>query len=269
MVRVQLPMGKYARTFCISISFAVAALARSYSVDGLVVAVNPPKLTVAHRPVPGYMQAMTMDFEAAAPGQLANIKPGNRVRFSARDRVARDIRLVPAGEADMPVTQTQPQVGAPAPDFQLIDQNGLSFKLASFRGELVALNFLYTRCPMPEVCPRLAASFATLQRKFPDLKLVSITIDPEWDTPPVLAAYAKLWRARPESWRFLTGSPEAVRKAATAWGLTYWPEEGAIVHTSRTAIIGRDGTLLAMVEGSSYRTDQLENLVRHYIQGSK
>ena len=53
----------------------------------------------------------------------------------ARDGVARDIRLVPAGEADMPVTQTQPQVGAPAPDFQLIDQNGLSFNLASFRGE--------------------------------------------------------------------------------------------------------------------------------------
>ena len=127
---------------------------------------------------------------------------------------------------------------------------------------------------MPEVCPRLAASFATLQRKFPDalgrdLMLVSITIDPQWDTPPVLADYAKLWRARDDGWRFLTGAPEAVKRAATAWGLVYWPEEGAIAHTSRTAIIGRDGRLLAMVEGSSYRTDQLTNLVRHYLQVTK
>ena len=60
-----------------------------------------------------------------------------------------------------------------------------------------------------------------------------------------------------------------MKQAATAWGLIYWPEEGAIVHTSRTAIIGRDGKLLAMVEGSSYRTDQLVNLVRHYLQASQ
>ena len=141
--------------------------------------------------------------------------------------------------------------------------------MGSFRGKLVALNFLYTRCPMPEVCPRLAASFAYPSPKFPDLTLLSITIDPAWDTPEVLAGYAKLWRARDEEWRFLTGSPDAVKQAATAWGLIYWPEEGAIVHTSRTAIIGRDGKLLAMVEGSSYRTDQLVNLVRHYLQASQ
>jgi len=144
--------------------------------------------------------------------------------------------------------------------------------LADLRGKIVALNFLYTRCPMPEVCPRLAASFATLQRSFADrndLTLISITIDPQWDTPEVLASYAKLWRAREENWRFLTGSPDAVKGVATSWGLLYWPEEGAIVHTSRTAIIGRDGKLVAMVEGSSYRTDQLVNLVRHYLQDSK
>jgi protein SCO1/2 len=94
-------------------------------------------------------------------------------------------------------------------------------------------------------------------------------IDPEWDTPQVLAAYAKLWRAQPDAWRFLTGSPDAVRKTATDWGLVYWPEEGAITHTSRTALIGRDGKLLAMVEGSSYRTDQLIGLIRRHLEVTK
>lgn len=262
-------MGRSGRIFCISVSLACAAFCRSYAVDGLVIAVHPPSFTVAHRPISGFMQAMTMDFKAALPAELGSVRPGARVRFTLDDQIARDIRVVPPDETDMPVTAPQPVIGAPAPEFQLIDHRGRAVSLSSFRGKLVALNFLYSRCPMPEVCPRLAASFASLQRKFPGVQLLSITIDPQWDTPEVLAAYAKLWRAGDGGWRFLTGSPEAVRKAATAWGLIYWPEEGAIVHTSRTAIIGRDGKLLAMVEGSSYRTDQLVNLVRHYLQESK
>lgn len=263
---MQLPMGRFGRIFCIFISLACAAEARWHAVDGLVVAVNPPMFTVAHRPIPGYMQAMTMDFRAASPTELEKVRPGARVRFTLQDRVARGIRVVPAGDSDMPKPTVEPRIGEPAPDFKLIDQHGRPVSLGSFRGKIIALNFLYTRCPMPEVCPRLAASFASLQRKIPEVVLLSITIDPQWDTPEVLAEYAKLWRARDEGWRFLTGSPETVKQAATAWGLIYWPEEGAIVHTSRTAIIGRDGKLLAMVEGSSHRTDQLVNLVRHYLQ---
>jgi protein SCO1 len=257
--------------FCISTSILSAAFARSHSVDGLVVAVDPPSFTVAHRPIPGYMQAMTMDFRAASNRDVESLRPGMRVRFELRDNVARDIKVLPADEKDMPVPARQPVIGEAAPDFKLTDQLGREVTLRSFRGKLIALNFLYTRCPMPEVCPRLAANFATIQRRFGDkmgrdLMLLSITIDPQWDTPQVLAAYAKLWRAREDVWRFLTGSTEAVRRAATDWGLVYWPEEGAIVHTSRTALIGRDGKLLAVVEGSSFRTDQLVALIRRHLE---
>jgi protein SCO1 len=261
----------FGRIFCIFISFAWASFARSYFVDGLVVAVNPPSFTVAHRPIPGYMQAMTMDFHSASAGEVERLRVGMRVRFELRDEVARDLRIVPADEKDMPAPARQPVIGQAAPDFKLIDEHRRDVTLRSFRGKLVALNFIYTRCPMPEVCPRLAANFATLQRRFHDamgrdLILLSITIDPQWDTPDVLSAYAKLWRAREDSWRFLTGSPEAVRHAATDWGLVYWPEEGAIVHTSRTALIGRDGKLLAVVEGSSFRTDQLIALIQRHLE---
>jgi protein SCO1 len=264
-------MARFARTFFISISLVSGLWARSYAIDGLVVSVNPPGFTVAHRPIPGYMQAMTMEFRAATARELQPVRPGMRVRFQLRDNVARAIRVVAPDEGDMPVPAIVPRVGEKAPGFRLTDHRGTALELSDLRGKLVALNFIYTRCPMSEVCPRLSASFATVQRRFAasigrDLVLLSITIDPEWDTPQVLAAYAKLWRAREDGWRFLTGPPDAVRNAAASWGLVYWPEDGAIVHTSRTALIGPDGKLLAMVEGSSYRTDQLVELIRHHLQ---
>jgi protein SCO1/2 len=264
-------MAESVRTFFIFISLAAGLLARSYRVDGVVLSIDSPAFTVAHRPIPGYMRAMTMTFQAASPGELANIRAGHRVRFELRDNTARSIAVIRPDESDMPAPASVPRVGENAPSFELLDQHGSKVSLAGLRGKLVALNFIYTRCPMSEVCPRLAASFATVQRRFDsvlgrDLVLLSITIDPEWDTPPVLEAYAKLWRARYEGWRFLTGPPDLVRSAATSWGLVYWPEDGAIVHTSRTALIGRDGKLLAMVEGSSYRTDQLLELIRHHLQ---
>lgn len=264
-------MAGFARIFCISISVAVGLCARSYRVDGIVVALSSSAFTVAHRPIAGYMPAMTMEFRVATPLELQPVRPGMRVNFELRENVARAIRVVRADERDMPAPEAVPIIGGIAPEFQLIDHLGGQLALRDLRGKLVALNFIYTRCPMSEVCPRLAASFATVQRQFSpsmgkDLVLLSMTIDPQWDTSPVLAAYAKLWRAREGGWRFLTGPPDAVRKAATSWGLVYWPEDGAIVHTSRTALIGRDGKLLAMVEGSSYRTDQLLELIRHHLQ---
>ena len=264
-------MAGFVRIFFIFTSLVGSLSARSYLVDGLVLSVSPPSFTVAHRPIPGYMQAMTMEFKAATAKDLGPIRPGMRVRFALRDNIARAIRIIPVDEADMPAPATVPRTGQMAPNFRLIDHRGESLALSDLRGKLVAVNFIYTRCPMSDVCPRLAASFATVQRQFAssfgrDLVLLSITIDPQWDTPQVLAAYAKLWRARDEGWRFLSGPPETVGKAAASWGLVFWPEDGAIVHTSRTALVGRDGKLLAMVEGSSYRTDQLVELIRHHLQ---
>jgi protein SCO1/2 len=197
-----------------------------------------------------------------------------RVRFQWRNNLAHAIRIVAPDEGDMPAPARKPVPGETAPNFELADQLNRVVTMSSLRGKLIALNFLYTRCPMPEVCPRLAASFATVQRRFAaamgrDLVLLSVTIDPQWDTPQVLADYAKLWRAQPDAWRFLTGPPDAVRKLATDWGLVYWPEDAAITHTSRTALIGRDGKLLAMVEGSSYRTDQLIELIRRHLEVTK
>jgi protein SCO1/2 len=141
--------------------------------------------------------------------------------------------------------------------------DGRLVRFSGLAGKLVAVNFIYTRCPLPDVCPRLAASFASLQRAFRDempsrLMLLSITLDPDFDVPDVLAGYARSARADPRCWRFLTGD---VAPAARQFGVAYWVEEGLIAHSSATAIIGPDQRLRAIVEGSSFPLEQLAALI--------
>jgi protein SCO1/2 len=241
--------------------------------DGLVVSADPEAgtMTVAHRPVAGVMPAMTMPFRVQKVSELKGLTSGARVRFRFDGKLARDIRRVPPDESGMPQPERALRPGEPAPPFQLTDQTGRKVRLSDFRGRVVALNFLYTRCPVPEVCPRLAAAFASAHRRFAgqDLVLLSITIDPVYDTPEVLAAYAKLWRARPEQWRFLTGSADAIASVGRAYGLVYWAEEGAVAHTARTYVIGRDGTVAAAIEGTSWRVEQLGDLIAHELKANR
>lgn len=213
------------------------------------------------------MPAMVMPFRVAKARDLAALAPGTRIEFVLRNQQADRIRVVntrQTADFDFPRPADELKPGQTVPDFTLIDQSGQPFSLRSALGRIVVVNFLYTRCPLPEVCPRLAASFASLQRRFPteDVLLLSITLDPTYDTPEVLARYASTMRARPERWRFLTGDTEPV---ARRFGLTHWAEEGVIVHNSQTAVIDRQGRLAAMVEGSSYRLEQLTDLVRQTL----
>ena len=258
------------------IGFLLAAVisAKSTLVDGVVVAVDPVARTmlVAHRPVAKYMDAMTMPFHVEDPAQLAGLHPGVRILFDLvveKERsFARNVRRF--GDSDVPVAAPKEKlgVGSELPDFRLIDQNGRAITRADLRGKVAAVDFIYTRCPLPDVCPRLSANFAALQRKFlprlgADLVLLSVTVDPDYDTPAVLLDYAKRWRAETQGWRFLTGEVSGI---AAALGEVYWTDEGSIGHNSITSIIGRDGKLAAMVDGSSWRIDQLEALVEKELE---
>jgi protein SCO1/2 len=246
------------------------AAAKSYSVDGLVVAVDRDTRTmlVAHRPIEGFMGAMTMPFRVESSGELEPLYPGARVQFElevGKERsVARKVRKVGEGDGIPPAPQ-RIAIGSAVGDFDLTDQRGARVRLSDFRGKLVALNFIYTRCPLPDICPRLSANFAAVARKFKgsDLVLLSITVDPEYDTPFVLADYAKRWGADPAQWRFLTG---AIGPVARDLGELYWTDEGSIGHNSVTSIISRDGRLAARVEGAAHRVDQLEHLIAHELE---
>jgi protein SCO1/2 len=230
-------------------------------------------MLVSHTEVRGLMPAMTMEFHAL-PGEMDKVRPGSRVRFElARSRAgrsweARRIRVFDGlRELEVEAPRERLATGSPAPDFALTDEQGRVVRLSDFAGQVVLVNFIYTRCPLPEVCPRLTASFASLQRRYGErlgrgLVMLSITLDPTYDTPEVLARYAKSSGARPDGWRFLTGSQDEIGRVARTFGLVHWAEEGVIVHSSSTAVVDRDGKFAALVEGSSFRFEHLSELVR-------
>jgi protein SCO1/2 len=247
--------------------------AKTYAVDGIVVAVDQAAGTmlVSHREIAHYMPPMMMPFRAESAAELAALHPGARIQFDLSvtnsAAIARHIRLSNAPDATLPPAKEKLAIGALLPDFELTGQNGHAVRTADLRGKVVAIDFIYTRCPLPDVCPRLSANFATLQRRFRDqaganLVLLSVTVDPEFDTPPVLAEYARRWAAGPD-WLFLTGN---VAPLASALGEIYWADEGSIGHNATTSIFGRDGRLAAVLEGSNYRPDQLAHLIERQLE---
>jgi protein SCO1/2 len=273
------PSGPISSGF-ISLLFTALLGAKTYPVDGIVVALEPAQNTivVSHRPIPRLMPAMTMPFRLENPTEIRNLHIGARVQFELAiengKSFARHLRTVGGTDLDIPAPRDRKKIGEKIPDFTLTDQDSHPVRLSDFRGKVVAVNFIYTRCPLPDVCPRLSANFALLQRRFrrhlgKELVRLSMTIDPQYDTPEVLQDYAKRWGAQPESWRFLTGPAEEIQRTAGHFGLVFWPDEGALGHNSTTSIVGRDGRLAAIVEGSSYRVDQLVDLIARQLEAAQ
>jgi len=130
-------------------------------------------------------------------------------------------------------------------NFALTDQHGRSFRFADARGKWVLVTFIFTSCP--DVCPLLSAKFAAIQRtmkeeKREDYLLLSISTDPDRDTPTVLAEHGKHFHADFQNWRFLTGSPEQLAKVWKGFGVTVQRNAGGEVrHTALTTLIDRHG----------------------------
>lgn len=230
---------------------------------------------ISHRPIPGYMPAMAMPFRAERPRELDGLKPGAAVTFDlivdrSKSRI-RNIRMAakPAGDDDfvIPKPANQLAIGASVPDFELTDQDGRAVHLSQFRSKVIAIQFVYTRCPLPDVCPRLASHFAYVHRRLgAKVHLLTITVDPTYDSPAILKEYARRWRADGDNWRFLTGNEPAIQNVGGMFGVVFWPEEGAVTHTSSTAIIGADGKLKALLAGSNHRPEQLLDLIQNQIR---
>ena len=229
-------------------------------------------VVVSHKPIVSeknvdFMPAMMMPFHADPPAALDALRPGMRVAFDliVAGTKARAIRILDnaaVAEFNLPVPANKLALGAEVPDVAgLIDQQGRPVQFSALRGRVVAVQFIYTRCPLPDVCPRQASQFAYIHRRAPEAVLLTVTLDPTHDTPAVLAEYAARWGTADERWRFVTGSDERIREIGGLFGVVFWPDDGVITHTSATAIIGKDGRLKAVVQGSSHRAEQIVDLV--------
>jgi protein SCO1/2 len=271
--------------------FGCMAAQHRYAVSGLVLAVDQShqSVVVSHGSIPGYMEAMSMPFRVRTPQQLENVHPGDTVAFTLavdqNSSWAEELRVVEFDSAERdPVQASRLKLlgslmdkgralilapGQAVPDFTLTDQTGKPVSLNQFAGKVVALNFIYTRCPLPDYCFRLSNNFGRLQKRFGksrDLVLLSITFDPINDRPDVLARYGEIWKAVPHFWYFLTGSGSDIQRVCAQFGVGYWPDEGLLTHSLHTAVIDRQGKLAANLEGNQYTAQQLGDLVETIIQ---
>jgi protein SCO1/2 len=261
----------------VPVAVAVGGCAAHHTTTGLVLKVDPPAatVTISHDAFPGYMDAMAMPFDLRGSARRAKLTAGDRVKFrlsvkgghSWVDRVeVVSAAPVDAGLQNTPAVPVLVPVGTAMPDFELTDQQGQPVALSALKGKVVAVTFIYSRCPLPDYCPRMVENFKALRTRFSsrmdrDLVFLTISFDPRYDTPEILARYAASQRAGGPGWHFLTGDPAKIERVCNAFGIQYWAEEGLITHSLQTAVIDRDGRLAATVEGKDFTPGQLGDLV--------
>jgi protein SCO1 len=174
------------------------------------------------------------------------------------------IQLLRAEAADMAL----PTIG-PAPAFELTALDGRTVALSDFRGKVVVVDFIFTSCT--DECPlqteKLASLQSTLGAAFgPRVAFVSISIDPDRDTPQVLAAYAARHHARPQGWSFLTGPPDQIRGISRAYGVgSRRDRAGALSHNALTSLIDASGALRVQYAGVRYQPRELLSDIRSLL----
>ena len=237
-------------------------------------------LIVTHSEIPGYMPEMTMEFKVSA-GDALNAKPGQRIRAELVERGstpdyylekiwpddAVTIRALDAAtkalaqDTALRGRGVYREIGEQAPDFTLLDQEGRAVSANRFRGKMVMMNFIFTRCPIATMCPAATQRMAELQDAvkkagIPNVEFVSITLDPEYDTPGVLKDYANARGLDLTNWSFLTGPDAAVRHLLAQMGIIREFEGATIKHNLATLLIGPDGRILHRVDGSRWDSEE-------------
>ena len=250
-----------------------------YVLKGIVKRVEPEleHVTIQHDAIPGFMDAMRMRFAYKDKTVLESLRPGDQVEGTLRversNGVVNNYELVgltvtqaaPAGMAPniskkQAILREQPrrlEIGEPVPDFTMTSQDGKTVKLSDLRGNVIALTFIYTRCPLPDFCPLMDKKFSELAQRlgaFPEraskVRLISLSFDPEHDTPDLLRKHAQVRGATPPLWSYAVASHSELAKIGVPLGLYYQPGNSEIAHNLCTAIIDATGRLARLEIGT-------------------
>jgi protein SCO1 len=258
---------------------AAAPASQIYKVTGVVTApVGDGRVMVAHEEIPGYMPAMTMPF-AVGPDIPATLLAGDRVRFvlkvtaeSSRAEgfvvTGHDASIASALQARPTSASRRLKKGDVLPALSLTTSAGRPFTEADFRGHPTAITFIFTRCPVPEFCPLMVKRFHQLQRELEDdaslgaVRLLSVTLDPAFDTPQVLAEYAKAMHAKPARWQFVTGRSEEIARLTSAFSIHVERNGVLLDHTLATAVIDAEGRIVEIWRGNNWTSQDVVEVLR-------
>lgn len=251
--------------------------ARRFEMRGQILAIrSESEVLVKHEDIKGFMPAMTMPYKVRDPELLRGKVAGDLVTgtLAVSDTDAWLTRLEKIGTApipdDVPTPSPAAQVallrpGDTPPDTTLTDEAGGALSLAGWRGSAAAITFIYTRCPLPQYCPLMDRRFADVQRTVKSdgtlsgrAHLLSVSFDPDADTPDVLRAHAMKLGADPAIWHFATAPRDVVDAFAAAFGVNVIREADAtITHNLRTAVIDAQGRVLSVYDGTAWTPDHI------------
>jgi protein SCO1/2 len=255
---------------------------QTYQVKGLVVALGTDgkSVKIKHEEIPGYMAAMTMEFEVRGTNELTGLTAGDTVAFrmlvTDDDGWIDQLRKLDAPKVNPPtplpegiriVRDVEPlEVGDLLPEYRFTNQSGKILSTLDYRGRALVISFIFTRCPFPTYCPRITSGFADAQQllltNHPSLTnwhLLSLTIDPEYDTPAILKDYAQRHGGVQRYWTYATGSLLDLTAIAEQFGLQFWRDTpgGLPNHNLRAAVIDAAGRVQTNLVGNTWTGDQL------------
>lgn len=262
------------------VAFQLSAVEQVFEVKGIIRGkLLDGRPVIEHEAIPGYMMAMTMTFNVSDMAEVAALEAGDRVLFQLHvdevssyanhfevigKEVASSVEKAVASSTARPLT-----AGDAVPGFKLLDQAGMVVTEEALRERFTVITFMFTRCPIPEFCPLLAKKFSDLQAELLQdatlglkVRLWSLTLDPEFDTPAVLAGYGKQVGADPDLWSFITGEADALKNLARAFGIVSRSNQGLLDHSLTTALIDPDGKVVKTWTGNRWQADQVLDLIR-------
>ena len=251
---------------------------RAFTAKGVVEDLKPDDRTVVlkHEAISNYMGAMTMPFKVKGAKELAGLQTGDEVSFCLHvteteswvDQIAKTGTTSPPPVKkpanDEPASTVSALPGHPLLYYKFTNELGRAVSLNDFRGQALAITFFYTRCPLPDYCPRLSKNFQEASQKLESLAgsptnwhCLSVSFDPEFDSPAMLKAYGESYRYDPNHWSFLTGPPDKIGELARLSGVTYEFDAGTINHNFRTLIIDASGHLQMIFPTTGDLSDQI------------
>jgi protein SCO1/2 len=247
--------------------------AQIFTAKGVVTELSPDgrKVSIRHEAISNYMTAMTMPFRVKAPEAMAGVQAGDKISFQLHvtemeswvDQIVK-IGTAPLAENKKTAETPTAHAGSPLIDYKFTNELGQAVSLNDFRGQALAITFFYTRCPLPDYCPRLSKNFQEAQQKLRAMSnapanwhLLSVTLDPQFDSPRMLQVYGESYHYDPAHWSFLTGPPDKIGALARQSGVTYESDGGAINHNFCTLIVDASGHLQKMFPVSGDLSDAI------------
>lgn len=255
-----------------------------YHLHGLVLATSAAagEITVKHGDIPGFMPAMTMAYKLKDPKEIQQLKPGDEITADVLVHADSDDYLLDSvtitsqarrGLLPAMLPPHQLMVGETVPDLPLVNEDGKTIHLNDYRGKALLVTFIYTRCPMPAACPLISSKFARVNNAletdpeaYAASHLISISLDPAYDKPPVLRQYGLAYLDDNPSgfthWEFADTTPDDLKKLAQAFGLEYSEENNQITHTMSTTLISPDSKVEQTWAGSDWKPDDVAAAIK-------